>query len=90
MEYRVLCEDLTEFPAWSGGLVTLRALRKSPDAMELVQSYLDVASDGYSDIWTVTDVNDFLWFSADEYLGELGFRYDAKTNSYVRDAASQS
>lgn len=69
--------DLCDFPAWSGGFDRLYMLCEHPEALALIEEYLEdylpYISDG-----EVTDtlINDILWFEVDDILAESGFDPD--------------
>lgn len=65
MRYYVECE-LSGFEPWSGAVAVMDALRENAEAFEAVESFIEEWS-GVGDL-AETDINDFLWFDAADYL----------------------
>lgn len=76
--------SLNKFDAWSGGLRVLNKLCDHQEAYEFIENYLDEYEECASCMLTDTDVNDFLWFDALDFLEENGL-YNGETGLYVDD-----
>lgn len=75
---------LYKFDAWSGGLHVLNELCDHKEAYDFIESYLDDYEECVSEQLTDTDVNDFLWFDALDFLEENGL-YNGETGLYIDD-----
>lgn len=69
MEYKVET-SLWDFPAWSGGKVTLDILKEKND-VDAVEGWIEGL--GMCDM-TDTNINDILWFERDAIAEGLGYR----------------
>lgn len=69
MEYKVET-SLWDFPAWSGGKVTLDVLKEKND-VDAVEDWIEGL--GMCDM-TDTNINDILWFERDAIAEGLGYR----------------
>lgn len=76
--------SLNKFDAWSGGLRVLNKLCDHQEAYEFIENYLDEYEECANCMLTDTDVNDFLWFDALDFLEENGL-YNGETGLYVDD-----
>lgn len=65
MRYYVECE-LSGFETWGGAVAVMDALRENAEAFEAVESFIEEWTE--MDKVSETDVNDFLWFDAADYL----------------------
>ena len=62
--------ELEYFEAWSGGLQVLNAIKehdRSLEMLEVLESILSVDEEAAN---TTTQVNDFLWFDAEDIIQE--------------------
>ena len=66
--------DLNSFKAWSGAIDTLDRIKREGKCEEL-ESILE---DTYPDGMTETELNDLLWFEADEVYSWLGLRTESE------------
>lgn len=76
MKYVQECYELIYFPAWSGGKKFLCDLYYNhPKAYNILNDYINTWTE--KEALTCTEVNDFLWFNAEEFLRNIdGFNYD--------------
>ena len=63
-------ESLQNFNAWSGGKDTMNEL--TPDEIDTLESYIEELSE-CGEMWSDTEINDFLWFERDTIAEYLGF-----------------
>lgn len=73
--------SLSAFDAWSGGLRVLNELCLHQKAYEYIETYLEDCGD---ELLTDTNINDFLWFDALDFLEENGL-YNSETGLYSDD-----
>lgn len=74
--------DLCDFPAWAGGRDRLDKLCEHPEALAIIEEYLEdnlcyIAEDEVTD----TLINDILWFDVDDILFDNGFDPDTYERS---------
>lgn len=80
MEYKVE-KSLRDFEFWMGALDNARLL--SPEELDTIEEGIEkCTADG--DIWTETEINDFVWFETDTIANWLGYQswqelYDMRT-----------
>lgn len=80
MEYKVE-KSLRDFEFWLGALDNARLL--SPEELDTIEEGIEeCTADG--DIWTETEINDFVWFETDTIASWLGYQswqelYDMRT-----------
>lgn len=80
MRYLVEHGSLCSFPAWGNGLIVLNELANNkPKGFNLIEEYINEWCD--NELVTATQINDFLWFSARDYL-ESCTPYNYETDSY--------
>lgn len=79
MRYLVEDRSLSSFPAWGGGLKVLNNLANKPKGFHLVEEYIEDWCN--METVTATQINDFLWFCAMDYL-ESCTPYNYETDSY--------
>lgn len=63
--------DIREVEFWSGGKDTFERIEELGlvnDLQELIEDMLDMVED----YWTITDLNDFLWFDTEYIYEALG------------------
>lgn len=76
MKYVTICYELAGFPAWSGGRMFLdEVYSKRPKAYNILNNYINTWTEETN--VTKEDINNFLWFYAEDYLRNVhGFNYD--------------
>lgn len=75
--------NIRNFRAWAGGASWQKAVLNSSDGViDYVDSILDELFDEDSEA-TETEINDFIWFGLPEHMDEVGYTYDASTDSFI-------
>ncbi len=77
--------DLNSFKAWSGAIDTLDRIKREGKCEEL-ESILE---DTYPDGMTETELNDLLWFEADEVYSWLGLRTESEIQGEIDEAEEE-
>lgn len=77
--------DLNSFEAWSGAVDTLDRIKREGKCEELESILEDIYSDGM----TETELNDLLWFNADEVYNWLGLRTESEIQSEINEAKEE-
>lgn len=77
--------DLNSFKAWSGAIDTLDRIKREGKCEEL-ESILE---DTYPDGMTETELNDLLWFDADEVYSWLGLRTESEIQGEIDEAEEE-
>ena len=77
--------DLSSFEAWSGAIDTLNRIKREGKCEEL-ESILE---DTYPDGMTETELNDLLWFEADEVYSWLGLRTESEIQGEIDEAEEE-
>ena len=77
--------DLNSFKAWSGAIDTLDRIKREGKCEEL-ESILE---DTYPDGMTETELNDLLWFEADEVYSWVGLRTEEEIRNELEEAESE-
>lgn len=77
--------DLNSFEAWSGAVDTLDRIKREGKCEELESILEDIYSDGM----TETELNDLLWFNADEVYNWLGLRTESEIQSEINEAEEE-
>ena len=62
--------ELEYFEAWSGGLQVLNAIKEHDRSLEMLEVLESVLSGDEETANTTTQVNDFLWFDAEDIINE--------------------
>ena len=62
--------ELEYFEAWSGGLQVLNAINEHDRSLEMLEVLESVLSGDEETANTTTQVNDFLWFDAEDIIQE--------------------
>ena len=62
--------ELEYFKAWSGGLQVLNAIKEHDRSSEMLEVLESVLSGDEEIANTTTQVNDFLWFDAEDIIQE--------------------
>lgn len=77
--------DLNSFKAWSGAIDTLDRIKREGKCEEL-ESILE---DTYPDGMTETELNDLLWFEADEVYSWVGLRTESEIQGEIDEAEEE-
>ena len=77
--------DLSRFEAWDGAVNTLDRIRREGKCEELE----DFLESEHPDGMTETELNDLLWFNADEVYDWLGMRSEKQINAEIEEAESE-
>lgn len=77
--------DLNSFKAWSGAIDTLDRIKREGKCEEL-ESILE---DTYPDGMTETELNDLLWFEADEVYSWVGLRTESEIQGEIDQAEEE-
>lgn len=64
--------DIREIEFWSGGKDTFEKLEEQ-DLIDELQEFIENMDD---ESWTITELNDFLWFEEDYILESLGLEIE--------------
>lgn len=64
--------DIREIEFWSGGKDTFEKLEEL-DLIDELQKFIENMDD---ESWTITELNDFLWFEEDYILESLGLEIE--------------
>ena len=68
-------EGLEDFEPWAGAIQVYERIMNDEEARDYIDNYLESTCEGYD--WSETDVNDFIWFDAEEILVDAGiWRYE--------------
>lgn len=78
--------NLWNFDAWSGGKDTLDRLISEGKCEELEAILEDMYPDGMTD----TELNDLLWFEADEIFGWLGMTTDEEAREELEEELEEA
>ena len=71
-------ESLADFEWWSGARDNAKKLTR--DELEMLDDLLDDGS-----IWTVTQLNDYMWFNFADVCETLGLEYDEENDRIIRE-----
>ena len=77
--------DLNSFKAWSGAIDTLDRIKREGKC-EKLESILEGT---YPDGMTETELNDLLWFEADEVYSWLGLRTESEIQGEIDEAEEE-
>lgn len=77
--------DLNSFKAWSGAIDTLDRIKREGKCEEL-ESILE---NTYPDGMTETELNDLLWFEADEVYSWVGLRTESEIQGEIDEAEEE-
>ena len=77
--------DLNSFKAWSGAIDTLDRIKREGKCEEL-ESILE---DTYPDGMTETELNDLLWFEADEVYSWVGLRTESEIQGEIDETEEE-
>ena len=75
--------DFSDYKPWSGAVDTYNLIEDA-DKLDELESYLEEL---YPDGLTVTQINDILWFDADQILSDLGINDDDEDEDESEDDA---
>lgn len=74
--------DLNSFKAWSGAVDTLDRIQREGKCEELEAQLEELYPDGM----TETELNDLLWFEADEVYSWVGLRTETDIQNDIDEA----
>ena len=63
-------EGIEDFEPWAGAIPVYERIMDDSEALDYINNYLE-ASYNCQD-WSETDINDFIWFDAEEILIDAG------------------
>lgn len=63
-------KSLRDFHFWGGA--TANAIKLTPEELDNLESQLEE----FDELWTVTDINDLMWFQFEDICEWLGLDYD--------------
>lgn len=70
LAYMTELENVADFEAWSGGADALARIAENEDALAYINDVLEEFTQ--YEKWTDGQLNDFLWFDAEDMLAEAG------------------
>lgn len=77
--------NLNSFEAWSGAVNTLDRIKREGKCEELEETLEELYPDGM----TETELNDLLWFEADEVYNWLGLRTESEIQGEIDEAEEE-
>lgn len=77
--------DLNSFKAWSGAIDTLDRIKREGKCEELESILEDIYPDGM----TETELNDLLWFEADEVYSWVGLRTESEIQGEIDETEEE-
>lgn len=77
--------NLNSFEAWSGAVDTLDRIKREGKCEELEETLEELYPDGM----TETELNDLLWFEADEVYSWLGLRTESEIQGEIDEAEEE-
>lgn len=63
-------DSLDYFDPWAGAIPVYERIMNDDDARDYIDNYLESLCGGQD--WSETDVNDFIWFDAEQILIDAG------------------
>lgn len=63
-------DSLNDFEPWAGAIHVYERIMNDEEARDYIEDYLESSCDCQD--WSETDINDFIWFDAEQFLIDEG------------------